>query len=96
MTSIWTRLWKDAVSQPIVLCTGIHLALEPLQAVDLPFEGALTPEQRLPSLDGGIILRQSLGKALKWREGGCRGARLATGGFDQGFGDGTTRWGLDQ
>jgi hypothetical protein len=23
-------------------------------------------------------------------------ARLATGGFDQSFGDGTTRWGLDQ
>jgi len=37
-----------------------HLALEHLQAIDVPFDRSLTPGQRDPCLHGGVILTQSL------------------------------------
>jgi len=63
------------LGQPIEPGSAKHLALEPLQAVDLPFNGSLAPGQRHPGFHGGVILTPSFGKAPEGREGARGGAR---------------------
>jgi hypothetical protein len=75
MSRAWSRRQEEALGQQNELRSATHLALEHLQAIDVPFDGALTPGQRHPSLDAGIVLTQSFGKALEGREGARGGAR---------------------
>ncbi len=74
MSRCWSGREEEASGQQIEAGPAEHLALEQLQAVDLPFNGALAPGQRHPGPDSGIILPQSFGKAPEGREGARGGA----------------------
>jgi hypothetical protein len=47
----------------------IHLALQHLQAIDVPFDRALAPGQRHHRLDGGHVRPEPYGKAPEGHEG---------------------------
>jgi hypothetical protein len=55
MAKHWSGREEETSGQQIESRPAKHLALEHLQAIDLPFDGALTPGQRDPGLHGGII-----------------------------------------
>jgi hypothetical protein len=55
MTRAWSCRQEEASGQQIEPGTAKHLALEHLQAVDVPFDGALTPGQRHRRLDSGQV-----------------------------------------
>jgi hypothetical protein len=55
MTRAWLCRQQEAPGQQIEPGPAEHLTLEQLQAIDVPFDGSLTPGQRHPGLDGGII-----------------------------------------
>jgi hypothetical protein len=63
------------LGEQIHVCPAEHLALQHLQATDVPFDGPLTPGQRDPGLYGGVIVTQSSGKAPEGWEGTRGGAR---------------------
>jgi hypothetical protein len=75
MTRACSRRQQEASGQQIEPSSAKHLALEHLEAVDLPFNGALALGQRHAGFHGGIILAQSFGKAPEGREGTGGGAR---------------------
>jgi hypothetical protein len=79
MSRRWLGCEEEAPSQQIELGAAKHLALEQLQAIDLPFDGALTPGQRDPGLHGGIIGTSSFGKAPEGRESALGGTRQPGG-----------------
>jgi hypothetical protein len=62
---------EETSGQPIELGPAEHLALEQLQAVDVPFDGALAPGQG----HGCHVGPEPFGKATKGREGAPGGAR---------------------
>ena len=74
MTSTWSRRQEDASGQQIEPCAATHLALEQLQAIEVPFDWSLTPGQRHPSLDGGQIQPQPSGEAPEGRQRALGGA----------------------
>ena len=74
MTGAWSCREEEASGEQIEPCPAEHLALEQLQAVDVPFDRALTPGQRDGGLDGGIIRTQPFGKAPKGGESARGGA----------------------
>ena len=79
MAAAWSGRQEKAAGPPIEPGPAEHLALEPLQAVDVPFDRPLTPGQRHPGLDSGHICPEPFGKTPEGREG--------TGGgtFQPGF-----------
>jgi hypothetical protein len=73
---------EEASGQQIDSRSAKHLTLQHLQAINLPFDRALTPRQRHCCLDGGIVLVEPSGEAPKGREstrGGARQPRLELG-----------------
>jgi hypothetical protein len=73
---------QEAAAEAIEPRPAKHLALEHLQAIDVPCDGSLTPGPRHPGLDGGIVLTQPLRQALEWREsarGGAHQPRIELG-----------------
>jgi hypothetical protein len=66
---------EEASGQQIESRPATHLALQHLQAIDLPFARPLTPGQRHPGLDSGVISAQSFGNAPEGRESARAGAR---------------------
>lgn len=75
MTSAWLGRQKNASGQQIEPRSGKHLALEQLQAVDLPFDGALNPGQGHGGLDGGQVRPEPFGEASEGRQGALSGTR---------------------
>jgi hypothetical protein len=55
MARYWSGREEETSSQQIESRPAKHLTREQLQAINLPFDGALTPGQRDPGLHGGII-----------------------------------------
>jgi hypothetical protein len=68
MTSAWSGHQQNASGEEIESGPAEHLALQHLQAVDVPFDGALTPRQRHCCLDSSVILTQAFGQAPEGRE----------------------------
>jgi hypothetical protein len=64
---------QKASGQQIEPRSAKHLALEQLQAVDLAFDGALTPGQGHGGLDGGPVGPKPFGKASERGEGALGG-----------------------
>jgi len=62
------------VAQEIEVCAATHLALEHFEAVDVAFDGAVTPRHGHPSFDGGIVIAQPWRKTLPGRHRTGRGA----------------------
>jgi hypothetical protein len=69
MTRVWSCRQEEASSQQIEPCSAKPLSLEHLQAIDLPFDGALTPGQGHGGLDGGQVRPEPFGEASAGREG---------------------------
>ena len=65
---------QKAVAQEIEVCAAKHLALEHFEAVDVAFDGAVTPRHGHPSFDGGIVIAQPWRKTLQGRPRTGRGA----------------------
>ena len=76
MTSAWSGHQEDASGQQIEACRATQLALQQLQAVDVPLDRSLTPRQRHRRLGGGHVGPEPSGEAPKGREG-------ARGGMSQ-------------
>ena len=62
-TTHGSRRQEKALGQQIEPGSAIHLALQHLQAVDVPFDGSLTPGQRYRRLNGGHIRSEPFGEA---------------------------------
>jgi hypothetical protein len=75
MTRAWSCRQEKASCQQIEPGSAKHLALQHLQAVDVPFNRPLTPGQRHPGLDGGVVRPESSGETTEGREGARGGAR---------------------
>ena len=74
MSRAWSRRQEEPSGQQVEPSSAKHLALQHLQAVDLPFGRSLAPGQRHPGLDRGIVPSSSFSKALEGREGARGGA----------------------
>jgi hypothetical protein len=68
VTCAWLCRQEETSGQQIELGPSKHLALEPLQASDVPFDRALAPGQGHGSLDGGHVGPEPFGEAPKGRE----------------------------
>jgi hypothetical protein len=75
MPRAWSCRQAEASGQQIEPGPAEHLALQHLQAVDVPFNGALTPRQRHRCRDSSVILTQASGKAPEGRESAGGSAR---------------------
>jgi hypothetical protein len=69
-----SRHQEEPSGQQIELGPAIHLTLQHLQAVDVPFARSLAPGQRHRRLDGGHIRPEPFGKTPEGQEGACGGA----------------------
>src|SRR5918994_3691730 len=79
---VWNTVQMSSIAEEIEPRPAKHLALEHLQAIDVPFDRALTPGPRDPGFHGGVILTQPFGKAPEGREsarGGARQPRIELG-----------------
>ena len=56
---------QKAATQEIEVGAAKHLALEQFEAIDVAFDGAVTPRHGPPSFDGGIVVAQPLRKTLR-------------------------------
>ena len=63
-----------AVAQEIEVGTAKHLALEHFEAIDVTFDGAVTPRHGHPRFDSRIVVAQPLRKTLQDRSYTGRGA----------------------
>ncbi len=75
MTPAWSGRQEEASGEEIEPCPAEHLALQQLQAVDVPFDGALTPRQRDGGLDGGQVRPEPSGEAPEGRQSALGGTR---------------------
>jgi hypothetical protein len=64
----------ETTAQEIEARPAKHLALEHFQTIDLALHRPVTPAQREPRFDGGIVLTEPLGKPLDGPHGTCSGA----------------------
>ncbi len=74
MTSTRSGHQEKTSGQQIERGPAEHLALEPLQAVDVPFDRALTPGQCHRRLDGGQVRPEPCGQAPEGRKDALSGA----------------------
>ena len=65
---------QKAATQEIEVGAAKHLALEQFEAIDVAFDGAVTPGHGHPSFDSGIVVAQPLRKTLQGRPHTGRGA----------------------
>jgi hypothetical protein len=77
MSRRWSGREEEASSQQIEAGTAKHLALEHLQAIDVPFDWSLTPRQRDSGLDGGHVRPEPSGEMPEGWEGALGGAHQA-------------------
>ena len=70
----WSCCQEETSGQQIELGPAEHLALEQLQAVDVPFDRPLTPRQCHRGLDGSQVCPEPSGKTPEGREGARGGA----------------------
>jgi hypothetical protein len=64
----------EATAQEIETRAAEHLALEHFQAIDLALHWPITPSEREPRFDCGIVLAQPGGKPLERMHGTAHGA----------------------
>jgi hypothetical protein len=74
MSRHWSGRQQEASGQQIEPRSAEHLALEPLQAVDVPFDGALTPGQGDRRLDSRDVRPKPSGETPEGREAARGGA----------------------
>src|SRR5918997_4647621 len=78
MTNTESGYQEKTSGQQIERGAAEHLALEHLQTINLPFDGALTPGQGDGGLNGAVVRTQSFRKAPEGRQG-ARGGTAQPG-----------------